>query len=425
MGDVTVFIIWLLVLAVFLQVDFIFYIVYVCVGIYGLAIWYTPWSLKRLEISRQLNDHAFLGERVQVTLNITNPTRFPLPWVQVMDSIPVMLQSGGVPRYAFNMSGRSTTTFHYQVQAGRRGYYRLGPLRLLGGDFFGFNEAGAEYPLAFLTVYPRITPISRLTLPSRLPYGIIRSRQRLFEDPARPVGIREYHTGDSLRLVNWKVSAHAGYHGDTLMVKTLEPAISLDTAILLNLDRHDYTRKTVYRDTEWAVEAAASLAAHLTGRQQAVGLITNGRDPMRRRAKSESADSRPHEFDFDEETGRLLSHPAYYEMAMPIAPHTGRTHLMSVLEILARVEMNENASFTTWAPGACLPLSWGVTILTLTARGDEAVCQMLHRLVRAGYNPVLLVIDPAANFGLVRERARRLGFRAYPLAGRADLEKIR
>jgi hypothetical protein len=418
MGDVSVFIIWLLVLAVFLQVDFIFYIVYVVVGIYGLAVWYTPWSLRRLKITRRLNDHAFLGERVAVELSLENKTRFPLPWIQVTDSIPVMLQVGGVPRYAFGLAGRSTASFHYQVQATRRGYYRLGPLRLTSGDFFGFNESRAEFPVAYLTVYPRITPITRLSLPSRLPYGIIRSRQRLFEDPARPVGVREYTTGDSLRRVNWKVSAHAAHNDQNLMVKTLEPAISLDTAILLNLDRYDYQRKTVYRDTEWAIEAAASLAAHLTGRQQAVGLITNGRDPLHRRQTGGQ------ELDFDEESGRLLSHPAHYAMAMPVAPRTGRTHLMSILEILARVEMNEDASFTTWAPGACLHLSWGITILALTAKGDEATCQMLHQLVRAGYNPALLIVDATTNFGQVRERARRLGFRAYHLTGRDDLEKI-
>lgn len=423
MGDVGIFIIWLLVLAVFLQVDFVFYLIYVCLGVYGLAVWYTPWSVRRVEVVRRMNDHAFLGERVPVTLNIKNTTRFPIPWIQISESVPVMLQVGGVPQYAFGLSGRSTTSFQYQVQATRRGYYRLGPLRMHSGDFFGFNETVFEVPVAYLTVYPRILPMSRLGLPSRLPYGTIRSTQRLYEDPARPVGVREYHTGDSLRTVNWKVSAHASQSSSRLMVKTLEPAISLDTTILLNLDRQDYRPKTVYQDIEWAIEAAASLAAHLTARQQAIGLITNGRDPLRKDLSGP--------LDFDEKTGRLLGHePAggistkTPGMAPPISPRTGRTHLMSVLEILARVEMNESVNFTSWAPGACLHLSWGMTILVLSPQGDERTCGMLHGLVRAGYNPVLLIVDAQTNFGLVRERARRLGFRAYHLTGRPDLERM-
>lgn len=95
---------------------------------------------------------------------------------------------------------------------------------------------------------------------------------------------------------------------------------------------------------------------------------------------------------------------------------------MKILELLARIEPGYDPPFLTWAPRSCLPLSWGVTILTITPRGDEATCNMLHRLVRAGYNPVLVVIEPTANFGIVRERARRLGFSAYHVAQRSDLD---
>src|SRR5690606_19628201 len=176
--------------------------------------------------------------------------------------------------FAVSLRGRESREFHYAVQAIRRGYYRLGPLTVRTGDLFGWSELRAQAPASYLTVYPRITPLARLGLPSRLPYGAIGSQRRLFEDPARPVGVREYHRGDSLRLINWKVSAH----GDNLVVKTLQPAISLDTHILLNLNRDDFSAKTRYSAPEWAIEIAASLAAHLVEQQQAVGLATNGRD---------------------------------------------------------------------------------------------------------------------------------------------------
>jgi hypothetical protein len=95
---------------------------------------------------------------------------------------------------------------------------------------------------------------------------------------------------------------------------------------------------------------------------------------------------------------------------------------MKILERLARIESDQTVPFDEWAASACLNLSWGVTILAITARGDEATCQTLHRLVRAGYNPILVTVEPDLDFGLVRERARRLGFRAFNVTRSSGLD---
>jgi hypothetical protein len=98
---------------------------------------------------------------------------------------------------------------------------------------------------------------------------------------------------------------------------------------------------------------------------------------------------------------------------------------MKILEQLARIEIHHTTSFTGWASAACVNLAWGVTVLAITARGDEATCNTLHRLVRAGFNPILFAVEPDYNFGIVRERARRLGFRAYKVSGQRDLDRWR
>ena len=51
----------------------------------------------------------------------------------------------------------------------------------------------------------------------------------------------------------------------------------------------------------------------------------------------------------------------------------------------------------------------GNNCTVITPKGDEATCNMLHRMLRSGLNPILLLIK-ARKSGLVRERARRLGF---------------
>jgi hypothetical protein len=70
-------------------------------------------------------------------------------------------------------------------------------------------------------------------------------------------------------------------------------------------------------------------------------------------------------------------------------------------------------------------LSWGTTLLVISTRGDEAICQSLHRLVRIGLNPVLLTVEGTAHFGQVQERARRLGFAAYEVRREEDLDHWR
>ncbi|MEJ2748347.1 MAG: DUF58 domain-containing protein, partial [Anaerolineae bacterium] len=292
--DITALIIILLAIAFLLRIDFIFYILYICIALYAWSRWYPGWALSKLKISRDYNNRAFWGESVPIVVRLQNVSRLPLPWISVRESQAVELTAAAQTSHVTALRGRETTEFRYEVRALRRGYYRLGPMRVSSGDLFGLaEEKVGHYQADYLTVYPRITPLSQLGLPSRLPFGTIASRQRLFEDPARPAGVRDFRSGDSLRQINWKASAHTRQ----LMVKTYQPAISLETAVLLTLHRDDYLRENRANRIEWAIEVAASLAAHLADQRQAVGLLTNGVDPL---GSGETAV-------FDEESGRLIT----------------------------------------------------------------------------------------------------------------------
>jgi len=407
----------LLAIAFLLRVDFVFYILYVLAGVFLWSRWHAARALTHLVASRAYRRRAFLGEQVEVTVTLENKSRLALPWVQFQESVPPELRLEESTQHVVSLAGRGQRSHVYHVKGLQRGYYRLGPLRLTSGDLFGLAKSRVGYlPSDFLTVYPRIVPVSRLGLPSRLPFGTVASQQRLFEDTARPMGARDFRSGDPLRQINWKASAHT----QKLLVRTFQPAISLETMILLDLHASDYERRDRLYWTEWAIVTAASIATHLVNQRQAVGLMSNGVDPLRIQE-----DAR----EFDEVTGRLLFQTLVGESARsylptPIPPGDGRSHLMKVLEQLARLDTRDTIPLSEWASTAGVRLSWGVTILAITGQGDEPRCNALHRLARAGFNPILIAVEPDANFGLVRERARRLGFRAYNLTSRADLDRI-
>jgi uncharacterized protein (DUF58 family) len=278
----------------------------------------------------------------------------------------------------------------YEAIGTRRGYYELGPTALSTGDLFGFAENQGRYEQRdHLTVYPRVIPLTAAELTSRSPHGTIKSGQPIFADPARVIGVRDYKPGDPIRSVNWKCSARAGH----LMVKKFEPAVSLTTVIALDMNTAGYTRQVQYAASEWGIVVAASVANYLVGQRQAVGLACNGVDPL--------TDT----------------------TCWTIPPRPGRAHLMKLLEWLARVQLAESAGLADWLPSVGLDLAWGTTVVVLTPMGDEVTCRALHRLLRAGLNPVLLIIEPRAQFGVVRERARRLGVAAYQVADEHELRQ--
>ena len=140
---------------------------------------------------------------------------------------------------------------------------------------------------------------------------------------------------------------------------------------------------------------AASIANYLVQERQPVGLASNGLDTL----------TGTHEW--------------------MISPRPGRVHLMKLLEWLAHVQVTgEGQPFAQWLPSACLGLAWGTMLIVVSPSGDETTCAALHRLVRAGLTPILLVTEPHYRVGTLQERAHRLGFTALMAADEHDLSYL-
>ena len=349
-------------------------------------------SLSRIEIRRNLTRHVFPGETVTARVELANNNWLPIPWLHIQDLVPFELRDMENYRNVMSVGSGARAEYAYPLRSSKRGYYQLGPLRLDTGDLFGFVQAGwQETEPTHVTVYPRVIPIQQLGLPSRSPFGTQASRQRIFEDPARLAGVRDYTAGDSMRTVHWKASAHA----DTLLVKKFQPAIALNVVVMLDLNRNAYPLLNAYASSEWAVVAAASVASHMIERRQPVGLLTNGLDPL-----SE-------------------------EVATPIPERNGRGHLMSILSILARVQMHEfEPTLAEWMPGRLTSLEWGSTLVVVTPKLDEAALWALHQAYRRGSNVVVLVCTEDANFKLMQAQGGKLGVMLYQTTLERDLQMV-
>jgi uncharacterized protein (DUF58 family) len=232
-------------------------------------------------------------------------------------------------------------------------------------------------------------------LPSRMPFGALASRQPLFADPARISGVRDYASGDSLRSVHWKASARE----QTLQVKKFQPAIALNVALVLDLKREAYPLRSAIGSSEWAISVAASLASYVTDERQPVGLLCNGFDPL-----SEA-------------------------FGMRLPPHTGRGHLMQILEYLARVQMRDftadaDLSLATWLPTQLTHLDWGTTLILVTPLLDEATLWSLHQARRRGSSVIVLICAPMRDLAAVQSRAAALGVSVYATQWERDFQRV-
>src|SRR5262249_48196638 len=113
---------------------------------------------------------------------------------------------------------------------------------------------------------------------------------RLFEDPSRIAGIREYQAGDPLNRVHWPSTARTGQ----LQCKVYEATTMAGATILLDFHQGGYYPQGEPHRSELAVTAAVSLANALYRRAHPSGRTPNGREAAARiRPEGGETDSRP------------------------------------------------------------------------------------------------------------------------------------
>jgi len=391
MQDYLPLLILLTIIAALLQEDSILVVFYLIAGTYIAARIWSQRSLDSIRYDRSYPSRAYLGETVQVKLSLTNSRRLPTLWLQVHESLPLALATPNFFRQVFHLGPHEKVSYEYPLHALKRGYYPVGPLFLRTGDFLGLSqEMERQGSTDFLTVYPKIVPITHLGLPTHTPFGNLKHHQPVFEDPSRITGKRDYQSGDSLRHIDWKASATSGQ----LKVKKYEPSISLESCIFLDLNPRAYDLKTRFDATELAIVISASVANWITSRKQAVGLSTNGIDPI-------NNDRVP----------------------VLIPPRKGRGHLMHVLDVLARIQANDGHPIHHQLNVDASTLPWGTTVVLVTGQLDDSLFDQLFQIRRRGLNAAVILAGKAANLEDARRRAVHSGIEIYQVMYESDLDQ--
>ena len=343
----------------------------------GLARLWSRVSLAGVRCRRRVREgRLFPGESTELKLEIFNRKPLPLPWVKVEDEIPVELArelaSAPATRPGYYLLSRWASilwyrkaSWKYQLHGEKRGYYRLGSLTVTSGDIFGFYPRWRQFASAdHVTVYPRIFPIERLEVPPLHPMGEVRSNRRIFQDPTRPIGLRDYRPRDSLKHIHWKASARR----QELQVKVFEPTTTLKVSIFLAGDGYSPDGPRSEEEFELAVSAAASIAHHLIDQGTPAGLISNG-------CQADSG------------------------QAIQIPPGGSRDQLMEILEALAKVTPRAKDSSEAFLQRESNSLPSGTTLILVASQIPESFFRLLRDLKERGTKLLLLRIGDGKESG--------------------------
>lgn len=313
---------------------------------------------------------AFPGEEIGLQLELENNKLLPVSWVRVEDPWPQavgpveegVLAPSHVPNQGlltniFSLRWFERARRSYTLRFRERGVYRVGPTRLRSGDLFGLfeQERKLDNP-EFLTVFPQLAPMEELGLPAENPFGDLKSRRRIFEDPNRPMGVREYRPEDSFRRIHWPATARTG----DLQVKVYQPTSAQQMVVCLNVITFPRHWEGVYPPLlERLVSVAAAIVYQGVQLGYQVGLISNG----------------------------CL---AYSDRPFRVPPNRSPEQLANLLQALAAVTPMVTTSFEEFIVQEMPKVHYGASLIVVTAITSPELSESLVKLKRHGRRVTLL-----------------------------------
>jgi uncharacterized protein (DUF58 family) len=331
------------------------------------------WSLRNIAYTRDLSEsRAFVGESVDLSIELTNNKLLPLSWLRVDDRFPdimppqgrALIPSGmpkiGLLSHVAALSWYEKVRWHYSIPCTQRGFYFFGPVQLRSGDIFGIFESEAVLDgTTRLIVYPQVQPLERLGLPAKDPFGGQRTHRPVFEDPTRVVGVRDYHPDDPMRRVHWKATART----QNLQVRVWEPTEEPQIVVLLNVATFRRHWQGINRELlEWVISVAASICMHAFTDRNTVGLLANASVPQS-------------------------------DQPVKVLPGRSPRQMRYILEALAAITVFATMPIERLLHNEARKMGWGATLAVVTAVvTDELQAEML-RLHRAGRRMALVSLD--------------------------------
>lgn len=378
----------LLIVAVTLQSYFLIWAALLAAGIWQLGrratLAWTEGLFGRRKVSTLEGE---IGDVVTVQVEMENRGRWPVLWTLCEDLLPQLpggrernwLSTDGAHAGVLQLAAGQKQLWEYRLKCHRRGYYQLGPLVMETGDVLGMERRFKVLcDPVWLLVRPELLTLAGYDVESRRPIGEIVMTHRLFEDPTRTSGVRQYQAGDPLNRVHWRATARTG----TLQSRVFEPTSLAGANLLIDFHRDSFPARDEPMRSELAITAAASIANLLYEMNQQLGLLSNGRDAVDRiRAEGWQGDSRTRN-----EARASAGMVGQSDRLRPvhIAASKSPERLSLILDQLARLELTDGLKLDQLVAGNPGRLARDATVIAIVSSLDEAAAEALLALRRRG-----------------------------------------
>ena len=346
-------------------------------GVIGLLVAGVSWlwnrvSLEEVSYRRDLSERrAFIGEEFSMSVTLVNNKPVPLGRIVVHDEVPdtFTIDDGHISgsaspnsqvlHHATSIGWYERIRWEYRMKCSERGFFRFGPARIESGDLFGFYSSEMTVrDQDYVLVYPRVVPLPELGLPSWRPLGETTGGISAFWDPSRPSGVRDYQSGDPMKIVDWKASAKAAQ----LRVRTFEPSSTITLVVVVVVEttaRYWEGYSPVHLEN--VITTAASVASYAAERQYNLGMFSNGT-------------------------------PILAERPMKISPSRSPEQLTLILEALATIRPLAMGPMPAQLTEHARRFPTGATLVVIVAFVQPELVEAINSLKRQGYRIVVLYL---------------------------------
>ena len=225
-----------------------------------------------IEITRQKIDRISLGRDNPIKLKIKSGHKKAIALIR--DSFPQEF-AVNIDTLEINLPPNSSKELTYTINPDSRGEYQWGDIQVRQLGQFGLAWRDWKIPASQkVTIYPDLISLKELSIRLTIENaGAMRQARRL-GNGTEFAELREYRTGEDIRLIDWKATARR----DRPVVRVLEPEQEQTLFILLDRGRLMTARVSGLKRFDWGLNATLSLALAGLTRGDKVGVAVFDRD---------------------------------------------------------------------------------------------------------------------------------------------------
>ncbi len=216
------------------------------------------------------NDKMQAGSKLNLSMELYNSGIFPIAFLRLKSNLSRKLTGEEEKAQIYSVMPGEKVIIEKNIICKTKGIYKIGHLEAEYGDALGiFNWKKVFDTDILLYVYPKIHALKSFSIPLRHHFGTVAVRHNAYEDFASIRDIRKYASGDSLKKVHWKVTAHKNeFH-----VKNVELNATAELNVFLDLYQENYQGKFADEMEEAAAECAASVIRYALSKNMPVSYI--------------------------------------------------------------------------------------------------------------------------------------------------------